>query len=230
MVARRYDAWVLFRIIDSKGRRDIEESDSLFFFPKLNECLEQNSSMVECAFSHPRGKILLFYVTRRALNYFEVDNEIYLHLYSALWSLQSARFHMMMLLGGVTMIIGCIRGSISMVIVCMITRFAANSIKYLLSWYILSGRFKILKPLTLKGYLFRAEASVLTLNTTAGEELSWQRILHNNVRDHIYSCNRKLQSYFSKPLRQLHAYVFNQLFTKGSLWSHPKVENEELLR
>ncbi|KAK6727790.1 hypothetical protein RB195_005459 [Necator americanus] len=40
----------------------------------------------------------------------------------ALWSLQSARFHQMMLLGWMTMTIGCLRGSISMVIVCMITR------------------------------------------------------------------------------------------------------------
>ncbi|EPB73532.1 transporter, major facilitator family protein [Ancylostoma ceylanicum] len=41
----------------------------------------------------------------------------------ALWSLQSARFHMMMLLGGVTMVSGWIRGSMSMVIVCMIMRY-----------------------------------------------------------------------------------------------------------
>ncbi|EYC33170.1 hypothetical protein Y032_0002g640 [Ancylostoma ceylanicum] len=46
----------------------------------------------------------------------------------ALWSLQSARFHMMMLLGGVTMVSGWIRGSMSMVIVCMIMRAEASEL------------------------------------------------------------------------------------------------------
>ncbi|RCN50350.1 hypothetical protein ANCCAN_03573 [Ancylostoma caninum] len=40
----------------------------------------------------------------------------------ALWSIHSARFHMMMLLGGVTMVSGWIRGSMSMLIVCMVMR------------------------------------------------------------------------------------------------------------
>ncbi|KAL6728975.1 hypothetical protein Aduo_000073 [Ancylostoma duodenale] len=46
----------------------------------------------------------------------------------ALWSLHSARFHMMMLLGGVTMVSGWIRGSMSMLIVCMIMRAEASEL------------------------------------------------------------------------------------------------------